>query len=73
MKIEIEKTYTLTLWQIINRLAGIAALVVMIYYSYNDNYDKATFYAILYLIVLIGTLKDKLTCDSEEDEEETLN
>jgi hypothetical protein len=73
MKIEIEKTYTLTLWQIINRLAGIAALVVMVYYSFNDNYDKATFYAILYLIVMIGTLKDELTCDCEEDEEDTSN
>jgi DMSO/TMAO reductase YedYZ heme-binding membrane subunit len=71
MKIEIEKTYTL--WQVINRLAGLAALVVMVYYSFNDNYDKATFYAILYLIVLIGTLKDELTCDCQEDEEDTSN
>jgi hypothetical protein len=73
MKIEIEKTYTLTLWQIINRLAGIAALVVMAYYSFNDNYDKATFYAVLYIIFKIGTLQDELTCDCEEDEEDTSN
>jgi hypothetical protein len=71
MKIEIEKTYTL--WQIINRLAGLTALIAMIYYSYNDNYAKATFYAILYLIVMIGTLKDELTCDCEEDGEDTSN
>jgi hypothetical protein len=71
MKIEIEKTYTL--WQIINRLGGLAAIVVMVYYSFNDNYDRASFYAILYLIFLIGTLKDELTCDCEEDEEDTSN
>lgn len=67
MKIEIQKTYTL--WQIINRLGGITALVAMIYYSFNNVYDKATFYAVIYLIMVIGTMKEELTCECEDDED----
>jgi len=71
MKIEIDKTYSI--WEIISRLAGITALVAMIYYSYNSNYDKATFYAVIYLIIIVGIMKDKMTCDCEEDDEDASN
>ena len=73
MKIEINKTYSLTIWQLINRLCGLLALAATLYHSYNNDYQKATFYAVIYLLIVVGTLKDKLDCDCEQHEEDTSN
>ena len=73
MKIEINKTYSLNIWQIINRVAGILALFGMAYHSYKDDYQKATFYAVIYLVFVISTMKDNLDCECEDDEQDTSN
>jgi hypothetical protein len=68
MKIEIKKTYSV--WQLISALAGLLAVIASIYHSYNNDYQRATFYAVIYLCILAGKIREDLRCDCEECEDD---
>jgi hypothetical protein len=68
MKIEINKTYSLG--QLISALAGLCVIVPMVYYVMQSDYQRATFYGVVYLAILIERVREDLRCDCEECEDD---
>jgi hypothetical protein len=68
MKIEINKTYSLG--QLISALAGLCVIVPMVYYVILSDYQRATFYGVIYLAIFIERVREDLRCDCEDCEDD---